>query len=123
MHGGGRCKQDTDCMPHATYDGHCSAVTHRCICKDKAFTGPHCMAGHGFDDIIYDTDEPLAVHFAFIPRSLLLLILALLGGLVGAVAYKYVHDKQQRRSQVYMSIPDSERTAERLESNRLQGYQ
>lgn len=127
-HGGGKCQKDSDCRPYPDYPrSFCDHHSHRCNCGSKSeaekngsapsfpfYTGPNCRAAEGYDDIIYDVDEPLSFYEVLLPRSLLILLAGLLVGLVMVVVAKYLEDKKIRgvsramSYDGYTSVPDQE---------------
>eukprot|EP00981_Chlorochromonas_danica_P009808 scaffold2831_cov249-Ochromonas_danica.AAC.9 len=127
-HGGGKCQKDNDCRPYPDYPrSFCDHHSHRCHCGSKSeaekngsapsfpfYTGPNCLAAEGYDDIIYDVDEPLSFYEVLLPRSLLILLAGLLVGLVMVVIAKYLEDKKVRgvvramSYDGYTSVPDQE---------------
>jgi len=61
--GGGKCKRDSDCGPTS------SCADGACACSKK-YTGPHCRAAAGFDDVDWEPAQTLAFHGPIIPAPL-----------------------------------------------------
>jgi hypothetical protein len=65
----------------------------KCECLTDDYTGPHCLAPNGHNDIDWDFEPPFAIVHMIIPQSLLLFVL-LCAGLLGVVGgWKYLHER------------------------------
>mmetsp|Transcript_10252 Transcript_10252/g.17148 ORF Transcript_10252/g.17148 Transcript_10252/m.17148 type:complete len:805 (-) Transcript_10252:212-2626(-) len=86
-----------------------TCVRKKCVCLTEAYTGPNCLAHHGFDDIIWDPPQPLIASHMFVPVSLMLLVAITAVLLLVLAGWKFAYEKSIR---VYDRIrnPDSRQT-------------
>jgi len=87
--GGGKCKRDSDCGPTS------SCADGACACSKK-YTGPHCRAAAGFDDVDWEPAQTLAFHGPIIPAPLARSA-ALLATALAAVLARHVLARRDAR--------------------------